>query len=260
MTAGVMIFAFDSDHISYTTLARNLARRIARHLDLPVSVITDQSELQQCTEFDHVIMAESAQNGIRNQVPWKNLDRYRAYELSPYDQTLMLDADYLVCSDRLKILFDQDQDFLPMPRAFDVTSRRDYSDLNFFGRHNMPSAWATVMYWRRSRTAEMIFGMMRMIQHNWAHYRDLFGISERRFRNDYAVAIACNTIMGHLGHWPAIPWPLANIESDCELNQLGPDSFSVGYHDQQGRSKHLILTGQDFHAMDKLCLGALSDH
>lgn len=250
MKRGVVLFAFDSDDVSYTDMAAWSAQRIHLHLDLPVSLITDKP----CTGpsvFDQIFVVEAGTNGHKEGIPWKNLGRYRAYELSPYDQTLLLDVDYVVASDQLRSLFGSGQDILSMRMAYDATGRRDYLDLNWFGRHRMPSAWATVVYWRTSTAAEMIFDMMQMIQENWSHYKNIYQISEKKFRNDYALAIASNSVLGHLGHWPSIPWSMPTVESSCELSQQEADRFKIQYLDQQQRSRTIDLAGTDFHAMGK---------
>lgn len=245
MTRGAVILARDSGDVSYTQLAACSAKRIQRHLDIPTTIVQIQCEANGARQIgDHA-------------VPWYNLDRYRAWDMSPYDETLLLDADYVVSSDQLRKLFGSQQDLLAMRYAYDVTARRDYQDLNWFGRHRMPSAWATVVYFRRSRVAEMIFHMMGMIQNHWTHYKNIYGITERRFRNDYALAIALNVVHGHQGSWPAIPWCMANADPDCDVRQIDADDFEVVFRDSQDRSRRVVVRAQDMHVMNKLALGDL---
>ena len=94
------------------------------------------------------------------------------YNLSPYDETLVLDADYVVCSDQLNRLFEMSPDFLAPITAYDVTNTRTFDDLNWFGNNRMPMAWATVMRFRRSLLSKSVFDMMSMIRNNWQHYRN----------------------------------------------------------------------------------------
>lgn len=249
MTRGILMFAFDNGTVPYTRFAAWSAGRIQRHLGLPVSVITN-ADLSGYDTFDQVIQIPATANGSREGT-WFNLGRWQAHALSPYDQTVLLDADYVVCSDQLLTLFDSNQDMLSMRFAYDVTNRRDYQDLNFFGRHRMPSAWATVVYWRTSHVADLVFGMIRMIEQNWQHYKNIYGIAERRFRNDYALAIANNTVMGHIGSWPEIPWNMATVESGCDITCLSADRFEVAFQDQHNRRRRIRIQDQDLHVMDK---------
>jgi len=256
MNRGVLIFAHDNGDTPYTDLAAWSAQRIRRHLDLPVCLVTDVRP-KNSHQFDHVVISDAEASSHRRQFPWRNHGRFRAGELSPYDETLLLDADYVVCSDQLATLFDCDHDIVSMRWAYDITSLRTYDNHNFFGRHRMPSAWATVVYWRRSTTAQQVFDMMGLIQQHWKHYADLYGLTDRKFRNDFALAIASNTVMGHTGHWPQVPWGMANLETGCDLRQLDPDSFEIGYLDQQQKSRRITIRGMDFHAMNKKPLEAL---
>jgi hypothetical protein len=175
--------------------------------------------------------------------------------LSPYDETLVLDADYVVCSDQLNLLFDLPQDFLAPVTAYDVTGTRTFDDLNCFGSYRMPMAWATVMRFRRSLLSKSVFDMMRMIRDNWQHYRNLYGIAKSTYRNDHALSIALNTLHGHQGRWPSVPWKLASVVPEHGLEQLDTDRFCVTYQTSNAKSRHVEIAGQDFHAMGKRHLG-----
>ena len=41
MTTGVLIFAFNNEHIDYLAMANWSAQNIRRHLNLPVAVVTN---------------------------------------------------------------------------------------------------------------------------------------------------------------------------------------------------------------------------
>lgn len=250
MTRGVVIFAFDNNKTKYTSLASWSAARIQQYLNLPVTLVTDKTPVNSHI-FDHVIVIDRpCPNGTRIGT-WYNQNRFLADRLTPYSQTLLLDADYVVASNQLLKLFDTNQDILAMRWAYDVTNRRDFTDLNYFGRNSMPSAWATVLYWRKSPGAKLIFDMIEMIQNHWGHYKNLYGIKERNFRNDYALSIALNTVMGHTGKWPTIPWTLATVDDDVDLAQINQDEFEIAYNDSHNRPCKISITRQDFHAMGK---------
>ena len=96
-----------------------------------------------------------------NQKSWHNLDRHRAYELSPYEKTILLDIDYFCYSDHLLTLADTDQDFMVHDKVHDVTGHDSYR----FGRNSMiPMVWATVIIFRKTQRAESIFDMVKYIK------------------------------------------------------------------------------------------------
>jgi hypothetical protein len=263
MKKGALLFAFDNDKLSYTDLAIWSARRIHRFLELPVSLVTDRQDIPTGI-FDQIInFVPSANHGSRyfndmlTSMPWKNLDRCEAYDLTPYDDTLVLDVDYVVASRDLLTLFDCDLDIVMPTMAFDVTGQRDFSDLNFFGAYKMPISWATVLRFRKNAITEMIFGMVKMIRDNWQHYRDIYRISEKRFRNDYAFAIASNTVFGHQGRWPSVPWKLATVEDTRKLSIIDDQRFRIDFVDRHGTKRYVEISDIDFHAMGKHNLGEM---
>jgi hypothetical protein len=260
MKRGVVIFAYNSGEIDYQALAQWSAARIRRHLDLPTTLITDTVPVD-TVGFEDVIITTAEAGGTRHfsdfghNITWYNGNRMEVCNLSPYDETLVLDADYVVCSSQLNLLFEMPQEFLAPVTAYDITNTRTFDDLNWFGTNRMPMAWATVMRFNRSLLSNSIFEMMLMIRNNWQHYRNLYGILQSTYRNDYALSIALNTLHGHQGRWPSIPWKLASVVPDHELEYIDPDTFKVSYKTSNSMSKHVTISGQDFHAMGKKHLG-----
>jgi hypothetical protein len=261
MTTGVLIFAYNNEHIDYLAMANWSAKNIRRHLDLPVAVVTDQAPPAKY-KFEQVIIAGAEGTHQRKftdlpeTVTWYNGNRMDAYRLSPWSQTLVLDADYVVASDQLKTVLAVNQDFVAPQRAYDVTGNPEFDENNVFGRNRMPMSWATVMMFRRSRHAEMIFNIMTMVKQNWDHYRGLYGISKSTYRNDHALSIALNVTSGHTQTYPTIPWSLASVSHEHTVTQIDQDHYRVDYINQQNKSRWITLK-QDFHAMGKGHLGAI---
>lgn len=260
MTRGVLIFAFNNEHIDYLSMAEWTTRNIHRHLDLPVCVVTDATDIPANFTFDRVVHAKATDTHWRHfkdfkqNGTWYNGSRVNAYELTPWDHTLVIDADYVVASDQLSMLFDIDQDFLAHGRAVEITGVHNFDENNRFGRHHMPMSWATVMIFRRSSTAELIFNAMQMIRANWTHYLELYGIPKRTYRNDMALSIAMNIVDGHTMTMPTIPWPLVSLDADHQLTQIDTDTYRVEYVTQEGKTRWLTIN-HDFHAMGKKHLG-----
>jgi hypothetical protein len=259
MTTGVLIFAYNNEHIDYLAMANWSAKNIRRHLNLPVCVVTDQV-VPDTYKFEQVIYATTdSQNSrwfadIDATVTWYNGNRSNAYELSPWDQTLVLDADYVVASNQLTQLLDATQDFLCHRRAYDVSGNMSFDENNFFGKSRMPMNWATVMLFRRSKTTELIFETMQMARDNWSHYRNLYGILKSTYRNDFALSIAMNTVDGHTMSSPTIPWELASVLPEHKLTQLDTDRYRVDFVTQDNKPRWITLTS-DFHAIGKKHLG-----
>jgi hypothetical protein len=261
MSKGVLLFAFDNEHFDYVAMAAWTAKNIKRHLDLSVTVVTDSDRTKDLSIFDHVVSAVPQGTGkryfddLKNTVVWNNANRVDAFNLSPYDQTLVLDVDYVVASNQLRSLFNTQQSFLCHRWAFDVTGLSSFDDLNYFGNHQMPMSWATVMYFDKSAIAADIFEMMTMIRQHWNHYLNLYGIGQPNYRNDHSLSIALNTIYGHQGHHPEIPWRLASVVPEHKLSQIDTDQYRIDFTNSDKKDKYIFVNNMDFHAMGKKHLG-----
>jgi hypothetical protein len=243
MTTGAVIFARNNEHIDYVAMAQWSARNIERHLGIPTHIITDSAPSDNTRHFTDV-----------GQVTWHNLNRMDAYHLSPWDRTLVLDADYVVASNQLASVLDCDADFLAHRWAYDVTGCNDFTGLNWFGEVGMPMWWATVMVFNKSKSAELIFDAMAMIRDHWTHYRNIYKNSVATYRNDHALSIALGIVNGHTLDHASIPWQLASLTPNHDLTQLEQDRYRVDFVNTEGQARWIELR-QDFHAMGKRQLG-----
>jgi len=244
MTVGALIFARNNENTDYVAMAQWSAQNIKRHLGISTHIVTDDSRID---------------SGARHftdtgTVTWHNTNRMDAYRLSPWDRTLVLDADYVVASDQLRSVLDCDKDFLAHRWAYDVTGINDFAGLNYFGDVGMPMWWATVMVFNKSQTAELIFDTMTMIRDNWTHYRHIYKNNTPTYRNDHALSIALLIVNGHTLNYNSIPWQLASLTPEHKLTQLSQDRYRADFVNQEGRSRWVELR-QDFHAMGKQQLG-----
>lgn len=246
MTTGALIFAANNGITDYEAMARWSASNIERHLGIPTHIVTETDDA------GHNTRSFPGQGHIA----WHNSTRCDAYRHSPWQRTLVLDADYVVASDMLRPLLTLQRDFVAHSTAFDVTGCNDFRGLRSFGEHAMPMWWATVMMFRRSPHAELIFDTMRMIRDNWSHYRNLYKIRQTSFRNDHALTIALLICDGHNIHHDAIPWPLATVMPEHELSLLSQDRYRVQFVRPDNRARWTEIS-QDFHAMNKSQLEAV---
>ena len=176
--------------------------------------------------------------------------RTDSFDLTPWDQTLVLDADYVVASDHLGMILARDQDFMCYRHSIDIT-RPAEKLLPCFGRHQFPMWWATVMMFRRGSVSQYIFDTMTMIRQNWQHYRDLCHVHQSNYRNDIALSIALGLVAGAEQSVHAIPYTLMNVQPTSSLHQLDTDYYEIVYQNSHNRTHSFSWRGIDFHAMGK---------
>ena len=261
---GVLLFAFNNK-IDYFAQANWCADRINQFLDLPVTIVTDPKSVAGRSISHDIIYTDAESGGHRlynigeddKAQPWFNAARYRAYELSPYDQTLVLDTDYIVCSDVLRGLFDQSQSLLICRDVFDPTNRNGFKEYQYISNNSLRHWWATIMYFKRSYETQTFFDYYNLIKKNYKYFADLYQFRSSPFRNDFVVSIAINTMWGHVpDQCPAVPWSMCNVSSDVEIEQLDHGGFELQYLNQN-KPQRVVLDGIDFHFMNKKSLEKL---
>jgi hypothetical protein len=112
------------------------------------------------------------------------------------------------------------------------------------------------MMFRKSARAKIIFEAMQMVRDNWTHYRHLYANSRKTYRNDHALSIALNIENGHTLETYDIPWSLASLTPDHQLQQLDQDRYRVDFVTPDKKTRYIEIAC-DFHAMGKSYLGAI---
>lgn len=258
MKTGAVMMAFNNEHYNYVQLAAWNADNIRRHLKIPVCLITDEIDVPD--KFDDVIRVEKPVPGqryfpdVKSVGSWYNSSRCEVLEMSPYDRTLLLDADYVICSTSLKWALETNKPFLCFKNAYDITTTTDFSGLNSFGAHNYPMHWATVMIFDKCQHSKFIFDSMQMIRDHWDHYRNIYKIDRPTYRNDYALSIALGIVSGHTLAIEALPYQMTSIMPEHRLSKIDDNFYKVNFM-KNNRAQHLTFYNMDFHAMGKRDLG-----
>jgi hypothetical protein len=265
VSKGFLIFAFNNEVLDYLGHAIWIADRIQRHMNLPTTIVTDTESASKHTTDHNLVFTDVYSTNKRNFKThdevvlgtWKNANRFEAYELSPYDETVVIDSDYIVNSDQLATLFETNREFLCYRSVHDLTNTNSWLSHNTFGETQFPHYWATVIYFKKSNFARTVFDLMRMVYNNYTHYANLYKFRADNFRNDYAVSIALSIAYGHrLDSIPCIPWDMPMTTVDNGVEELEQDKFKVIYKKNE-RYMHTIINNQDIHCLNKFALEEL---
>lgn len=276
MSNGALIFAHNNTQIDYVKLAIFSANRVKRFLDIPVSLVTDSKEWVLDTHPDHPfdkIIEISIELGNRKKMhdgslsssllDWKNLSRFRAYDLTPYDRTIVLDSDYVINSNILKSAFDTNAIFQIYKDSFDISGWRDTSPFQRINCHSIPFYWATVFVFEKHFITQAFFDLVLYIKANWLYFRVLYSIEPTAFRNDFAFSIAIHIMNGKgVGDF-AIPLPgtmMYILDRDiCISMDDTAFSFLVEKQDHLGEYLAAKVQGVDLHIMNKWSLTRIVD-
>jgi hypothetical protein len=122
---------------------------------------------------------------------WAN--DWQMFEISPYRQTIKLEADMIVASaiDHWWTLFER-RDVVISQGArtwYDEPAESRYYRKTF-DQNNLPNVYNAVTYWRLSKTAQDFFRLVRTIFEQWNDYKKLLKFSEDTPSTDVVYAMA----------------------------------------------------------------------
>jgi len=277
MTKGVFLIARNNGYIDYVKQAVFLARRIKKHLDVPVSVATDSIDYLNSTfgadDFDQLIELDYTEESnmryffdgtlSKKTASFKNANRASVYDISPYDETLLMDTDYIISNNLLKSVFTASSDFLIYKKSNDIAKVRDEQEFDKISDTSVDFYWATVIFFRKTSVNKIFFDLVAHIEEEWNHYRRVYQIKSSLFRNDFAFSIAIHIMNGfQQGNFAQqLPGSMMYTTDKDILWQLKNNEmmFLVEKKDYLGEYTTLKTTNQNIHVMNKFSLGRMID-
>lgn len=246
---GVVILYSESAQIDYKRLSDTCARLAEKHLSVPACVIKIEPAQRNYRTFRYP-------NGELEGTEWNNIGRYSAYDLSPYDETILLDCDYIVQCSNLMQYFGCDHDFLCHNTSWDVTGNNVFKHDLYMTQNWFEMRWATVVYFKKSEHAQRIFDAWRMVYENYAYYANLFGFNKAPFRNDFALSIAHQICSGYT-NTGTFNYALPALSSSDSVLDYNRRRWLLKYEYKQ--SHNVIRYTGDLHVMNKRSLLEIAD-
>jgi hypothetical protein len=258
MTRGVLLFAHNNEQVDYGLMSCWCAMRISQYLKVPVSLVTDSNTARLLDQtnanwrrfFDQIILQDSLATQTKrygdpsNQLTFHNLDRIDAYDLSPYDETILMDTDIVIQTDTLSKLWNSTEDYIVCDRSTDLYGQTNPEFL-WVSDYSIKFYWATLFYFKKSQASKIFFNTCKWVKknYNWLSY--VYELPVGPVRNDYVWSIALHT----LGH-PAQSIPYNLLHSNFEDRVLDMSSSAVRFLTPNG----LCKVEQDVHVFNKFDL------
>jgi len=277
MSKGVLVIARNNNNIDYVKQAVFLAKRVKKYLNLPTSIITDNVAYLEKTFdkniFDKIIKVDyehksNSRNfydgGLASKTDtFKNSSRSSAYDLSPYDETLLLDSDFVINNDLFLNCFDSDQDLLLYKKSYELSGTRNQKEFEFINDSGCEFYWATCVFFRKTDDNKLFFDLIKHIQEEWNHYRRVYQIQSNLFRNDFAFSIALHILNGfNKGSFCGeMPGKLLYITDQDILWNMNDESmlFLVAKKDYLGEYYAINTKNMNMHVMNKFSLSRIID-
>jgi hypothetical protein len=178
MNRGFGIFAQNTTaegyECDYLRQAYALALSIKIHCgkDEKVFVMTDQEVPEKYKAvFDDVI--EIPWGDMAEKSRWKIENRWKMYHMTPYEHTIVMDADCLVLKDIShwwNILKDREVCYASQPITYTGKAMTTNYYRKTFVANDLPMVYNTVHYFKKSERAKAFFEMVEIIVNHWEEF------------------------------------------------------------------------------------------
>jgi len=271
MTRGCLIFAHNNRDVDYAKLALLSGSLAKKNLGLPVSLITDESTISWMKEskifsnventFDKLILVERPNtenkrilhDGTDKKIiPFINSTRADAYNLSPYDQTLLLDSDFLIFSDRLNQYWDVESSVKVSYAANDINSkdRLGYHD-KYVSDTGIKLFWATTVMFNKDENSKLFFDLVDTVKTNYSYFADLYMFNPTQYRNDISFSIAQHIMSGfETDIITSLPPLLTTIDKDI-LESVDQNKLTFLIAAESNSYVAAAIKDTDIHIMNK---------
>lgn len=275
MSNGVLIFAFNNEKIDYIQQTVFLAKRIKTYLGVNTSIVTSSIDSvvanYEYTVFDKIIEYNPTKiNNIRRYsdgtlsshvANFKNFNRSYAYDLSPYDNTLLIDSDFIISNSLLGNCFSMNRDIMMYSKSLDLCTHRKTKEFDFISDTSVKFYWATVVYFNKSEKSKLFFNLIKHIEEYWEHYLQVYQINSVMFRNDFAFSIAAHMLNNYQHNDFVIDLPgkmYYTLDKDLIYSiEQEKMKFLLEKEHYLGEYTPICTNGLNVHVMNKFSLNRL---
>lgn len=279
MSTGILMYAHNNPEIDYIKIAVANAHLIKKNLKINnIALVTDTGTLKWAKKsigkkilkacFTTIITDDSNYSESQNMrtykdtayhtkpVQFNNKNQHNAYYQSPFDETLIIDCDYLILSDKLNSVWGSNYDLMISSSATSLSGLE--IDKPFIDQYSIKLFWATVIYFRKTEATQMFFSMKEQVKNNYDYYKTLYTLPRHLYRNDFSTSIAIHELNGRaFNNADFAELPTSTLLMSIDLDDIhsinSANSISVlcdvtGNGDKYNLCK---VTNTDLHIMNK---------
>lgn len=274
MTKGILIFAHNNKSVDYAKLALVSGFLAKKHLEVPISLVTDKHTLSWIEEsklenkvaavFDQVIdvpppVTDNTRylydGNHKSLVPFSNVNRCSVYDVTPYDKTLLIDSDFLIFSETLNNYWDICSDVLIAESVNDAVNQDRLGHLDHhISDTGIRMRWATTVMFEKNEKSRRFFNLVDYIKNEYEMFADLFRFNPLQYRNDISFSIAKHIMDGYTesdGYY--LPQLLTALDRDI-LVDIKNNNELLFLFDDKNENFAGKIAGRDIHVMNKQSL------
>lgn len=283
------MFAHNNEQIDYLSLAVTNSLLAQKNMGLDrsqVTIVTDKHSYKHSAKklgkeliesaTDNLVFVEKdpefKYTNIRSyrdtshtikDLPFYNINRCDVYDITPYDETILIDADYLILSDSLNQCWSHNNELMMNWQYTDVMSERSFDGLDRLSPLGITMYWATVVYFRKSTYTQSFFELVKHVKDNREYYQDLYKWRGGIYRNDYSFSIAAHTLGGFTDKAiPELPVPLYKTFDTDDIHQANSiTDITLFLEKVRSPGDHVLTRWRDvdLHIMNKWAIGRITE-
>lgn len=283
---GFLYYAHNNDEINYLKLA--ICSALTGHFYLNnfrATVVTDKYSLKYMSDkdiklleenFEYIILDEEVfskkkeNNRIIMDVYenkgvqlWHNRTRPNAYDDSIYDETILIDVDFIFQDNNLESLWGTDTPIMMNRKAIPIINsthakKSRFPEEEIVGKFTIPMYWATLVYFDRSEFSKSFFDIINHINENYYYYQMMYDFDRTMYRNDFSFSIALHMMNGFIVPRSEFEIPFKFILSTTmdTIYRINRGSTKFIIHTRDWRSPWHIVNIKDisYHCLNKINL------
>lgn len=238
MSKGIVIFAHNNIEMDYIQMSLISGMLAKYYLKQPIALITDESTLNWGQKkyqkeikkiFDNVVVTSGkmVQNRkvmdgpwTEKQMTWNNFTRLESLKLSPFNETIVIDSDYLIFDKSLSACWGAESSIMCNHSAKRITGDDIPYTEKFLSLKSVKMNWATVLYFRKDEFANELFSLMNEIRENYKYMSLINQFSPNLYRNDYALSLAVHIMKNVKGYDVISTLPQSSILTAWTYDEL----------------------------------------
>ena len=198
---GFFVVAQNSLDCDYIKQAYYLAKSIERSQSTvkSISLMTNNTvPAEYVSAFDKIIKIPFEDHALNSE--WKVQNRWKAYHATPYDETILLDADMLILSDLdyvWKKLENNNLYFTSQVKNFRGDILVDKVYRKTFIENDLPNLYSGFCYFKKSSESLEFWKLVELITYNWEKFYGEF--SPKNYQKFYSLDVTISIAAKFLG-------------------------------------------------------------
>ncbi len=208
MTKGLLFHAENNEKINYVELAIASSLMAKSRMDVPTALVADKESMLTVDNnllnmaFEEIIVIPPTKlkqerlyysSEIQKRLSFNNENRINIYDYTPFDETLILDVDYLVYDDSLNVVWGNEHLMISSEAITVLNNPLGLFDQRLFDK-GIKMRWATVFYFQKGPMAKQFFKLVKEVRKNYSYYIHIYQTRYKYYRNDYTFSIAAHML------------------------------------------------------------------